>query len=281
MPAVVIDGAKIAREMKEALKRDIADVKAARGRVPQLAVLQIKKHASSDIYIKALMNLAEEIGLKMRAVGVKPSQSDVEREIAALNADKTVSGIMVQTPVPEGIELKKLFAAISPDKDAEGLNPSNAGGLIYGTGKVVPCTPAACMALIDSVTGDLRGKEVVIVGHSEIVGRPLSLMMLSRMATTTVCHIGTYEKGRLEEHVRRAEILVVSVGKPFLIKGDWIREGAVVIDVGINKYKGRITGDVDFEAAKKKASYITPVPGGVGPLTALMLMRNLAALCKR
>jgi len=160
------------------------------------------------------------------------------------------------------------------DKDLEGINVSNIGKMILGETKIIPCTPASVMEHIKSTGVNLRGKEAVIIGHSVIVGKPLSLLLLEQYATVTVCHVATSEVGRLEEHVRRADVLIVAVGKPSVVRGNWIKEGAIVIDVGINRVDDKIIGDVEFEGAKTKASFITPVPGGVGPVTVVMLMRN-------
>lgn len=282
MSAVIIDGKKIADKIKETVRRDIVSVKTKKKGVAKLEALVIGNHASSQIYLNAQRRLAEELGIKynIRILPTGTSQGKAEEEIAKLNKDNAVTGIIMHTPAPSHIDTAELFAGIAAGKDAEGLSPVNIGRLIYGDWIVAPCTPSACLTLIDSTGISLRGKEVAIVGHSEIVGKPLSLMLLSRMATVTICHIGTYEKGLLEGHVRRAEVLIVSVGKRHLIKGEWIRKGAVVIDVGISRHKGTIAGDVDFKAAVKRASYITPVPGGVGPVTAIMLMKNLVALYK-
>jgi methylenetetrahydrofolate dehydrogenase (NADP+)/methenyltetrahydrofolate cyclohydrolase len=281
MNAIIIDGKKAADKIKKSLKREISAL-SRKGGTLKLVALQVGRNPSSGIYAKAQMKLASEIGVKyhIRTLPAGTSQKKAEREIDKLNKNRAVTGIIIQAPAPKHINLARLFAKIAPDKDAEGLSPVNMGRLTYGDWAVAPCTASACMTLIDSTGVNLRGKEVVIVGHSEIVGKPLSLMLLSRMATTTVCHIGTYEKGMLGGHLRRAQVLVVSVGKSHLIKASWIRRGAIVIDVGINRHKGKITGDVDFNRAVKKAAYITPVPGGVGPVTTIMLMKNLAALCK-
>jgi len=282
MTATIIDGKRIAGHIKKAIRRDIKNIRAKDKRVLRLVALQIGRNHSSEVYLKAQMRLASELGIKYRVKTLKASVSrkTAENEITKLNNDNSVSGIIIHTPTPRHIDAESLFAKIRQDKDVEGLSPANMGKLAYRKAAVVPCTASACMALIDATGTNLRGKEAVIVGYSEIVGKPLSLILLSRLATVTVCHIGTYEKGLLKKHVRRAEILVVSVGKRYLIKGSWIRKGSIVIDVGINKYKGVITGDVDFNSARKRASYITPVPGGVGPLTAIMLMKNLVALYK-
>jgi len=160
------------------------------------------------------------------------------------------------------------------------MHPANIGKIVFGKANILPCTPAAIMELLKEVGVDLYGKEVVIVGHSEIVGKPLALLLLEKFATVTVCHIGTSKAGKLEEHVSKAEVLIVAVGKAGIIKGEWIKEGAIVIDVGINRVGDKIVGDVEFETAEKRASYITPVPGGVGPLTVTMLMRNVVEAAK-
>ena len=194
--------------------------------------------------------------------------------------DDSVTAIILQLPVPKDIDAKKLVDLISPSKDAEGMTPENLGRILLGDYKIAPCTAMAVMELLESTKVNLYGKEVVIVGHSEIVGKPLSLMLLNKFATTTVCHIATGERGVLSEHVKRAEILIVAVGKAQIIKGDWIKDGAIVIDVGINRIGDKILGDVEFETALKRASYITPVPGGVGPLTTMILMKNTVELFK-
>lgn len=280
MAATIIDGKRIANKIKKSIKRDIENIKNKRKETLRLVALQIGSNAPSQVYLNAQMKLAEELGIKynLKILPTDTSQREAEQEIEKLNNDRTITGIIILMPTPKHIDIAKLFAKIKPNKDVEGLNPTNIGKLVYEDWIVAPCTASACLALIESTGIDIYGKEVVIVGHSEIVGKPLSLMLLSRMATTTVCHIGTFEKGLLKSHVERAEILIVSVGKSHLIKGDWICKGAVVIDVGINRHRGMITGDVEFDEAVKKASYITPVPGGVGPVTAVMLMKNLVSL---
>jgi methylenetetrahydrofolate dehydrogenase (NADP+)/methenyltetrahydrofolate cyclohydrolase len=173
------------------------------------------------------------------------------------------------------MDYKKISQYLAPEKDVEGMHPVNMGKIVFGKAKILPCTAAAVMELLNSIGLSYSGKEVVIVGHSEIVGKPLALTLLDKLATVTVCHIGTSKAGKLEEHVRTADILIVAVGKAGLIKGDWVKEGAIVIDVGINRVGDKLVGDVEFEAAEKKCAWITPVPGGVGPLTVTMLMRNL------
>ncbi len=276
----VLDGKKMAEIVKSSLKRNIHSLSAS-GKI-KLAVVTIGKNPSSKVYMNAQKRLAGFLGIEYRVkkYPASASQQKLEAEIERLNSDDSVTGIIVEAPIPKKIDVERLLSKIAPEKDAEGLNPSNIGRLAYEKWRVAPCTASACLYLIESTGAKLEGKEVVIVGHSPIVGKPLALMLLSKLATVTVCHIGTYKRGLLEKHVREAEILVVAVGKSGLIKGNWIKRGAIIIDVGINANNGRITGDVEFDKARKRAAYITPVPGGVGPVTTVMLMKNLVELYK-
>ena len=216
----------------------------------------------------------------MKTLPAGADQAGAEDIIRQLNADPSVSAVILQLPVPKVIDARKLSGMISPGKDAEGMHPQNLGRILSGKYSVGPCTAMAVMELLASTGVKLYGKEAVVVGHSEIVGKPLSLMLLDKFATTTVCHIATGERGVLAEHVKRAEILIVAVGKPGVVKGEWVKDGAIVVDIGINRQLDRIVGDVEFESAEKRASFITPVPGGVGPLTTTMLMRNTVELFK-
>ena len=271
--AKLLEGKPLAEKIKEQLKAKIA----ASGEKPVLAAIQVGMNAASDVYIKSQKKNAELLGIEyqLHTLDSQTSQDKLVEFIHTLNADPQVNGIILQMPLPLHIDYKQMSASIAPAKDVEGMNPVNMGKLVFGKAKILPCTPAAAMELINSTGVSLEGKEVVIVGHSEIVGKPLALMLVEKLATVTICHIGTSKAGKLEEHVRKAEILIVAVGRPGLIKGDWVKEGAIVIDIGINRVGDKIVGDVEFEAAEKKAAYITPVPGGVGPLTVTMLMRNL------
>jgi len=239
-------------------------------------------NAGALSYVKSQTKVAEALGIeyKLHQLPVDISEESLIEVIKKLNNDRSVNGIIIQMPLPGQIDYKKISQNISPDKDIEGMHPANIGKIVFGKAKLVPCTAAAAMELINASGVDLYGREVVIVGHSEIVGKPLALLLLEKFATVTVCHIGTSKAGKLEEHVKRAEVVIVAVGKAGLIKGEWVKEGAVVIDVGINRVGDKIVGDVEFESAEKRASYITPVPGGVGPLTVTMLMRNLIEAVK-
>jgi methylenetetrahydrofolate dehydrogenase (NADP+)/methenyltetrahydrofolate cyclohydrolase len=280
MTAKLLEGKEIAGKIKVELKREVDALKAKKGASPKLVVVQIGESASSDVYLKAQARAAETIGVahEVKRLPEGVSQTEVEAAIAALDRDTAVTAILLQMPVPKALDAKRLMRAISPAKDAEGMHPENLGKILSGDYRIGPCTAMAVMAVLESVGQKLHGKEAVVVGHSEIAGKPLSLMLLNKFATTTVCHIATSERGLLAEHVKRAEILVVAVGKAGVVKGDWIKEGAIVIDVGINKVGDKVVGDVEFDAASNRASYITPVPGGVGPVTAAMLMRNVVEL---
>ena len=276
MPAELLKGKPISDKIKDELIKEIESLKSKTGAAPKLVAVQVGENPSAEVYLKAQKGAAEKLGIAyvLSTLPKESTQQDVEALVRKLNNDRGVSGIILITPLPAQIDSKKIVNLIDPAKDAEGMHPSSLGQVLLGRWQVAPCTASACFALIESTGINLYGKEAVVVWHSEIVGKPLSLMLLSKFATTTICHIGTGERGVLPEHVKRAEILVVAVGKAGLIKGGWIKEGAIVVDVGINKVGDNIVGDVEFEEASKRAAYITPVPGGVGPLTTTMLMKN-------
>lgn len=278
----MLDGKVIAERLKETIKQEVAVLKSRRGRAPKLVAVEIGKNASSAVYVKAQKKVADSVGIEyeLKVAPQETSQAEAENLIDGLNNDKSVSAIILQLPVPRAMDAKKLVNLISPEKDAEGMHPQNLGKILLGQYKIGPCTAMAVMELLESTKVNLYGKEAVIVGHSEIVGKPLSLMLLNKFATTTVCHIGTGDRGALPGHVKRAEILIVAVGKAGIIKGGWIKDGAIVIDVGINKVGDKIVGDVEFEGASQKALYITRVPGGVGSITTTILMRNTVELFK-
>ena len=282
MSAVLLEGKIIAEGLKAKIALEIEVIKAKHGRAPKLAALQIGENASSAVYVKAQKKVAQTLGIEyeLKALPDTISRAGAENLVKEMNKDESVTAVILQLPVPESIDAKRLINMISPSKDAEGMTPENLGKIISGQYRIGPCTAMAVMELLESTKVNLYGREAVVVGHSEIVGKPLALMLLNRFATTTVCHIATGERGVLPEHVKRAEILITAVGKPGIIKGDWIKEGAIVIDVGINRVGDKILGDVEFEAASRKAAYITPVPGGVGPLTTTILMRNTVELFK-
>jgi len=276
----ILYGKNIAVKIEEELKKQVEVQKRKLGRTPQLTTIVAAEDSASKVYLASQAKVAARLGIEFdfQKLPGDISQDNLEKEIQSLNRNQAVDGVLIQMPLPAHLDPKRAINFLSPDKDVEGLHPQNLGRLFFLEPKIIPPTVAGVMAMLEEIKIDLRGKEVVIVGHSEIVGKPLSLLLLNKLATTTVCHIGTSGAGHLEMHLKKAEILIVAVGKPRFIKGSSLKKGVVVIDVGINKENGKLVGDVDFETAKEKASFITPVPGGIGALTPVMLMRNLLRL---
>ncbi len=276
--AKLLEGKPLAEKIKEEIKEQVGSLK----RKPVLASIQCGENPGAEAYARSQKKTAESLGIEYQfhKLSQNTTEATLIEFIQKLNSNKSVNGIIIQMPLPAHIDYKKISQFVSPDKDAEGMHPANIGKILFGKAKILPCTPAAVMVLLNSSGINLYGKEVVVVGHSEIVGKPVSLLLLDKFATVTVCHIGTSQAGKLEEHVKSAEVLIVAVGKAELIKGEWVKDGAIVIDVGINRVGDKIVGDVEFECAEKHASYITPVPGGVGPLTVTMLMRNVVEAAK-
>ncbi|MFA5059853.1 MAG: bifunctional 5,10-methylenetetrahydrofolate dehydrogenase/5,10-methenyltetrahydrofolate cyclohydrolase [Candidatus Omnitrophota bacterium] len=276
MSAKLLDGKLLAANLKQSLKQEIETLKKKTGTAPCIANILLTDDPASLAYANSQKNAAESVGIQYRMINVaaNSSQKELEIQIQKLNQDKAIHGIMLHKPVPAQINYSAAVNGIDPVKDVEGMGVANIGKLVLGTTKIIPCTAAAAMEHIRSTGVALRGKEAVIVGRSEIVGKPLSLLLLAESATVTICHTGTSQAGTLEAHVKRADIVVAAVGKPGFVKGEWIKKGAIVIDVGINKIDGKIVGDVEFEAAAGKAAFITPVPGGVGPVTAVIIMKN-------
>lgn len=275
--ATLVNGKEIAQHINNSVREKIETIRSSAGRPPRLISLTVGHNEEARIYVKMQEKAAAGVGIEFesREIGVGVSEEEVLEEIKKLNEDRNVTAIIVQKPLPFGIDHDRVAEAIAHEKDAEGIHPYNLGKIFRREADIVPCTPGAVMKVLDEHHVELYGKEVVLVGHSAIVGKPLSLMMLNESATTTVCHIGTAEKGDVTAHTMKADILVVAVGKAEMVKGNWIKPGAIVIDVGINKKGDSIVGDVDFKEAEKKASLITPVPGGVGPITVSILMRNV------
>ena len=276
MSAQILDGKALAQSLKDVLKAEVSDLSRKTGTTPRLVNILVGEDHGACAYARSQRMAAEHIGVRYELITLPPdtTQDDLIAQIRKLNADDDVNGIMIHKPLPGHIHYGVVANYVETNKDLEGINVANIGKMILGDTKIIPCTPAAAMEHIRATGIELRGKEAVIIGHSHIVGKPLSLLLLEEYATVTVCHIATSEAGRLREHVGRADILIVAVGKPALIPGTWIKRGAVVIDVGINRQGDTIVGDVDFEGARKRAAFLTPVPGGVGPVTVVMLMRN-------
>ena len=269
--AQLIDGKGIAARMRGRL----AEVRKGLGARPvQLVSLEIGQNPAADVYVRNQLRAAAEVGIDMEVVNLplQTTEQELIARISELNAVPEIAGILVQRPLPTGIDPRHVQAAIDPHKDVEGMHPANMGAILYREPLFPPCTAAAAQQLILETGVDLRGAETVVVGHSEIVGKPIAILLLHHLSTVTVCHVGTK---KLIDHTRRADILVVAVGKAGLVHGDMIKPGAVVIDIGINQGQdGRIVGDVDFASANEVAGHLTPVPGGVGPVTVAMLLRN-------
>jgi len=276
MPAKILNGRELAGKLKDGLRQEVAALKSRTGKVPKLINIMIGKDPGTCAYANSQKRVADQIGItyELAMLPEDISQDTLTEHVRKLNSDESVNGIMIHKPVPASIDYHAVANCLDIRKDLEGINVANIGKMLLGETQIIPCTPAAVMEHILSTGASIRGKEAVIVGASEIVGKPLSLLLLQQYATVTVCHVATSEAGLLEGHVRRADILVVAVGKAGVVKGEWIKPGAIVVDVGINQQGERIVGDVVFETAKEKAAYITPVPGGVGPVTVVMLMRN-------
>ena len=274
MSAQIIDGKAISIELKQELKKATEQRISAGKRRPGLAVVLLGSDPASQVYVGSKRRSCEEIGFKSVShdLGKDTTEKELLALIDVLNNDAEIDGILVQLPLPEHINTQVVIEHIVPHKDVDGFHPYNIGRLAQRNPQLRPCTPKGIITLLNKTGVDLHGLEAVMVGASNIVGRPMALELLLAGCTTTVCHRWTKD---LEFHVRRADLLVVAVGKPNFIPGEWIKEGAIIIDVGINRLEdGTLTGDVEFDVAKEKAAWITPVPGGVGPMTVATLMEN-------
>jgi len=285
MTAAIIDGKTFAEELRGRVAALVASFEAKTGRKPGLTVVLVGEDPASAVYVRSKGKATEAAGLKSDTIRLpaETSQAELLDVVSRLNADKTVDGILVQLPLPKQINENAIIAAIDPDKDVDGFHPVNAGRLATGLHGFVPCTPLGCLMLLQDRLGDLSGKEAVVIGRSNIVGKPMAQLLVGANCTVTVAHSKTRD---LAEVVRRADIVVAAVGRPEMVKADWIKPGAVVIDVGINRIdagdgKTRLVGDVAFDEVARVASAITPVPGGVGPMTIAVLLRNaLVAACR-
>jgi len=271
--AQLIDGKVVAKAVKEEVRSRVEALK-ARGIRPGLATVLVGDDPASHVYVRNKQRTCEELG--MHSVGhelpATTSQADLLALIDRLNRDPAIHGILVQLPLPKPLRSEPVLYAVSPDKDVDGLHPVNIGKLTMGEPRFVPCTPGGVMAMLDYYKLPIEGKTAVVVGRSNLVGKPVAMLLLHRHATVTICHSKTPD---LAAVCRRADILVAAMGKARFIRGEMVKEGAVVIDVGINRQPdGKLVGDVDFEAVGARASWITPVPGGVGPMTIAMLMQN-------
>ncbi|MEO7635901.1 MAG: bifunctional methylenetetrahydrofolate dehydrogenase/methenyltetrahydrofolate cyclohydrolase FolD [Sphingomicrobium sp.] len=273
MSAKRIDGKAAAAALRAEIALAVVALKAATGRAPGLATVLVGEDPASAVYVRSKNKATAEAGMESFAhdLPADTNEADLLALVDQLNADANVDGILVQLPLPAHINANNVITRIDPDKDVDGFHPVNAGRLAIGLHGFVPCTPLGCLKLIKAERGDISGLEAVVVGRSNIVGKPMALLLLAESATVTVAHSRTRD---LPDVVRRADILVAAVGRPRMIAGDWIKPGATVIDVGINRTEAGLVGDVDFASASEVAGAITPVPGGVGPMTIACLIRN-------
>ena len=276
----ILDGKKVSAKVREDLKLEVDNLK-KEGIKPKLAVIMVGNDLASKVYVRNKNKACEEIGIEYEEflLGEETTMEELLNVIDNLNKNKNIDGILLQSPIPKHLDINKAFRAILPEKDVDGFHPINAGKLSIGEKCFVPCTPHGVVKIIEEYNIETEGKNVVIVGRSNIVGKPLIQCMLQKNATVTVCHSKTRN---LEEFTRKADILIVAIGKQKFITENMVREGVVVIDIGINRNEeGKLVGDVDFDNVSKKASYITPVPGGVGPMTVAMLMENVVEAAKQ
>ena len=276
----ILDGKKVSAKVREDLKLEVDNFK-KKGIKPKLAVIMVGNDLASKVYVRNKNKACEEIGIEYEEflLGEETTMEELLNVIDNLNKNQNIDGILLQSPIPKHLDINKAFRTILPEKDVDGFHPINAGKLSIGEKCFVPCTPHGVVKIIEEYNIETEGKNVVIVGRSNIVGKPLIQCMLQKNATVTVCHSKTRN---LEEFTKKADILIVAIGKQKFITENMVKEGVVVIDIGINRNEeGKLVGDVDFDNVSKKASYITPVPGGVGPMTVAMLMENVVEAAKQ
>lgn len=277
--ADIIDGKELAKNIRETLAEEVKELKLAEIH-PKLAVVMVGEDKASKIYVKNKSRACEEIGIQYEEylLPAETTMQELTELIEKLNNDVTIHGILVQSPLPEGLDANEAFRTISPKKDVDGFHPVNVGKLSLNQDCFVSCTPYGIMKILDSYHIPVEGANAVIIGRSNIVGKPLAQCLLNKNATVTICHSKTKQ---LKEITKQADILVAAIGKPKFVTEDMVKEGATVIDVGINRTEEGLVGDTDFEKIKNKVSYITPVPGGVGPMTVAMLMSNVVKAAKQ
>ena len=274
MTAQIIDGKAIAKTVRERVAKSVEQLVSKNKRPPGLAVILVGLDEASQVYVGTKRKACDEVGFHSKQYDLPDttSQSTLLSLIDELNEDETIDGILVQLPLPYGLKTEEILERIDPAKDVDGFHPYNIGRLVQRIPKLRPCTPKGIITMLETCNLNVRGLEAVVIGASNIVGRPMAGELLLKGCTVTTCHKFTQD---LESHVRRAQILVVAVGKPQFIPGEWIRDDAIVIDVGINRLdNGKLVGDIGYDEAKEKAAYITPVPGGVGPMTVACLIEN-------
>ena len=278
--AVIIDGKSLAKEIRENLKKEAEKLR-DKGIIPHLAVIMVGDNDASKVYVRNKSRACEEIGIEFKEYLLPNTtkQSELIELIKKLNEDKKVNGILLQSPIPKPLNIQKAFNTISPEKDVDGFNPYNVGNLCIGQDGFIPCTPLGIMKMFEKYNIEIDGKKVAIIGRSNIVGKPMAQCMLAKNATVTICHSRTRE---LKKEVKDADIIISASGKRNIVTSDMVKDEVVIIDVGMNRNdEGKLCGDVDFEKIKEKASYITPVPGGVGPMTIAMLMENVIKATKK
>ena len=277
---ILIDGKKTAADLREELKKEVLALKDKHNKVPGLTVILIGDLAPSQIYVKNKEKSANEVGLKSEVIRYPDSVEEIEvlKKIEELNKDDSVSGILVQLPLPKHIDKQKVIEAIIPEKDVDGFHPMNVGNLSSGYESSIPCTPLGCYLLIKKIEPNLNGKKAVIVGRSNLNGKPMTQLLLKENCTVTITHSKTKD---LKGECLKGDIIVAAVGIPELVKGDWVKKDAIVIDVGINKTENGLVGDVAFDEVSKVAKALTPVPGGVGPMTIACLLKNTIECFKR
>ena len=270
---MIIDGKKEAEIIRDKIKKEISDIKKKSGKIPGLTVILIGDFAPSLIYVRNKEKSAKEVGINSEIIKYPKNvtEKDILKKIEELNKNDETSGILVQLPLPNHISKEKIINAIDPSKDVDGFNPINVGNLSSGYNSIVPCTPLGCLLLIKKIESNLEGKHAVIIGRSNLNGKPMAQLLLRENCTVTIVHSKT---GNLKDECLKADILVAAVGVPNLVKKNWVKENAIVIDVGINKLGEKIVGDVNFSELKDNVKAITPVPGGVGPMTIACLLKN-------
>jgi methylenetetrahydrofolate dehydrogenase (NADP+)/methenyltetrahydrofolate cyclohydrolase len=281
MAARILDGTSIAQEIRREVRLEVAALAAQTGTVPCLAAILVGNDPASATYVRNKARACQEVGIVSRRVELPADlpQASLLEEIERLNRDPSVHAILVQLPLPTHISERRVLETILPNKDVDGFHPSNLGGLLVGSPQFVASTPLGILELLNRTNVEIEGKHAVIVGWSVVVGKPTAFLLLQHQATVTICHIKTRD---LAFHTRQADILVVAAGQPGLVTGSMVKEGVVVIDVGVNRLAdGRVVGDVEFREVAEKASLITPVPGGVGPMTVAMLLKNTVDACRR
>ena len=277
---MIIDGKKIAETLRQKLKKEIIEIKSSFKSVPGLTVILIGEDPASKIYVRNKEKFSKEIGINSEVIKYPENieEKEVLSKIIELNKNKKVSGILVQLPLPKHINKQKVIETILPEKDVDGFHPINVGNLSSGYDSKIPCTPLGCFILLKEVEKNLSGKHAVVIGRSNLNGKPMAQLLLKENCTVTITHSKTKD---LKSQCNKADIIIAAVGKPKLVKGDWVKKNAIVIDVGINKTTDGIVGDVDFNEVSKVARAITPVPGGVGPMTIACLLRNTVECFKR